>query len=342
MNMETNYDYVSFFNDFLNVIIYNRYYYFGLALVLMLVYYLEDYYFTHYFYNNHNNEQEKSNSQKYKDVIKENGKITIIGLVGNKNSGKDTIGDYLKDNYDYVKLSYAEPLKDILQIVFGLSYEQLNDPELKETIDNYWGHTPRELMQNIGTELFRNTLPTLCSNLDNNIWVKCLNRKILQLRKKGYTKFVITDARFLNECEFISLHNGVLWKINRENKSNIQDTHASEDLTNLPFNLTIDNNSSLDELYLEIDNIMYENKYDSSGESDVLDESDDSNNLDDTEKSVISNCFDNDDNNEEQEEDNFSDITDDEYDVIPTITNPLENNLEYLLLSETTDSEQEK
>ena len=49
--------------------------------------------------------------------------------------------------------------------------------EFKEKIDEYWKHIPREIFQKVGTELFINTLPHLCDNINDDIWIKSIEKK---------------------------------------------------------------------------------------------------------------------------------------------------------------------
>jgi hypothetical protein len=139
----------------------------------------------------------------------------LIGVTGRKRSGKDTIGQYLVDDYGFVRIAFADALKDACINVFGFSREQVYGDELKEQIDEYWQHTPREILQKVGTDLFRNELPRVCENISNDIWIKSVERKIQNLKKIGHNRFVITDVRFPNELEFIHRMKGRVWKVVR-------------------------------------------------------------------------------------------------------------------------------
>ena len=44
--------------------------------------------------------------------------MECIGLLGNKGSGKDTLADYLVKEKNFVKYSFAKPIKDIAKIMF--------------------------------------------------------------------------------------------------------------------------------------------------------------------------------------------------------------------------------
>jgi len=47
-----------------------------------------------------------------------NKKRIVIGLVGATGSGKDTVADYLKDEYKVQRMRFADPLKETLSIYF--------------------------------------------------------------------------------------------------------------------------------------------------------------------------------------------------------------------------------
>jgi len=178
-------------------------------------------------------------------------KPRIIGLTGRRGSGKDTVGNFLVNNYGYKRLAYADPLKEVCQCIFGFSHEQVHG-SLKEANDPYWGTTPRAIMQFVGTDLFRNQITQVIPNIHNNIWIKVLEHKVRQdLAKNPDQLFVITDIRFANELELVKQYNGVIFKIKRNKiRNESSDNHASEiEIDNLHTDHEIDNNGTIDELF---------------------------------------------------------------------------------------------
>lgn len=126
---------------------------------------------------------------------------TIIGITGRKFHGKDTLSDYLVQNHGYIKISFAQPIKEISKIMFGFNDEQLHG-DLKETIDERWNITPRQCFQFIGSELFRDNIGKILPHIGKNIWAHCLVEKIKSiLIVNPDAKFVISDLRFPNEIE---------------------------------------------------------------------------------------------------------------------------------------------
>jgi hypothetical protein len=204
--------------------------------------------------------------------------LTLIGITGRKRSGKDTSGDYLCKKYGFVRVAFADALKEACIQIFGFSHEQVYGNDLKEVVDQYWGHSPREILQKVGTELFRDRLPEICPNIHNDIWIRSVERKINNLRQQGVTRFVVTDCRFDNELDFIKeyginlaeLNMSSTWKVIRPQNTGyhsanptlsssdiINNLHSSEtSIDNFVCDLEFLNNQSIDDLYRKIDEQM--------------------------------------------------------------------------------------
>src|SRR5687767_11032990 len=129
--------------------------------------------------------------------------MSIIGVVGFLDSGKGTVGNILRDNYQFVPESFAKPLKDAASSIFGWNREMVEGAtkesrEWREKVDPYWSvvlnnpkFTPRLALQWLGTEAGRNVF-------GENLWTASCIR-----RCSGKYHYVITDARFVNEIEAI-------------------------------------------------------------------------------------------------------------------------------------------
>ncbi|NBX73270.1 MAG: hypothetical protein EBQ89_03110, partial [Alphaproteobacteria bacterium] len=140
----------------------------------------------------------------------------IIAFSGRKQSGKTICSEFLKglllsNGYSDVEIyNFADPLKeDICMNMFGLSYVQCygEDHNKNELVDAYWEDkqlTARDLMQLIGTDLFR--------KLNNNVWVNALINKI---KKSKLQVVIVSDCRFPNEIEAIKNNGGIVFRLNR-------------------------------------------------------------------------------------------------------------------------------
>lgn len=144
------------------------------------------------------------------------GNTMIISLTGLIGSGKDTVADYLVDEYGFTRDAFASTVKDMLAVVFSWDREMLEGRtkiarEQRNQVDEWWANrlnlpefTPRWAMQHIGTEVFR-------EHFHDDIWIAALENR---LRKhKGH--IVITDARYPNELAMIKRLHGMTWHVER-------------------------------------------------------------------------------------------------------------------------------
>jgi hypothetical protein len=212
----------------------------------------------------------------------------LLGLCGKIGSGKDSVANYLKTNYDFHVFSFANILKDILSVAFGwdrclLQGDTIESRKWREEIDVWWANklqiphlTPRWVLQHWGTDLIRNHF-----HLD--FWVLSLERKIHETiqqihfnKKKNISQnkhlpccIVVTDCRFPNEFELIHRLGGIIMELKREvipysisvsnvgsNSDSHSLSHISEKLHTGFANIIIDNNDTLDSLYSKIDTFI--------------------------------------------------------------------------------------
>ncbi len=179
--------------------------------------------------------------------------IDVIGLAGRKGSGKDTVGQYLVERYGYTRMSFAAPLKDSAAALFGIDaveWETLkntgrSDIILRRPDKESVRLTAREFLQRYGTEAHRDVF-------GQQFWTDQL---IAQLRPGR--KYVVTDARFENECRALREVGGRIVVIDRPG-TDADDTHASE---TLPPEAIVDvwltNDGTIEELQRAVDSYMH-------------------------------------------------------------------------------------
>lgn len=173
----------------------------------------------------------------------------IIAITGLKRSGKDTIANYLRDNYGYTIFRFAEPIKKV--IILLMEYANISKDDIenylefdKEVVIPELNASYRQLAQTLGTEWGR-------EQIDQDFWVNLLNFTI-----KDNDKVVISDLRFESEVDFIKTKKSYIIKVYRGDDE-IKDEHISEQgIDDGHINYFIDNNSSLDYLYIQADSVM--------------------------------------------------------------------------------------
>lgn len=131
-------------------------------------------------------------------------KKIVIGITGQKQSGKNTLGnEIIKRHSGFVQYAFADPVREAAKAFFGWTDEEMS--KNKETIDPFWGISPRQALQFIGTEVGRQGFGLRFSEFNkttgDTIWIKRFY-KFLE-NTKPYQHIVITDVRFLNEVNAI-------------------------------------------------------------------------------------------------------------------------------------------
>lgn len=143
--------------------------------------------------------------------------IHIIGITGKARAGKDTIADYLVENRNFVKISFAHPIKMMLCTMLGIALEDL-DYQKDQHVPGL--ATPRYMLQTLGTDWGRKMISP-------QIWIQLVKQHIEYLEKQGVPGIVISDCRFNNEAAFILGAGGEIWEVFRDVSP--VSTHESED-----------------------------------------------------------------------------------------------------------------
>jgi hypothetical protein len=197
----------------------------------------------------------------------------IIGIVGLIGAGKDTAADYFCNFHGYKRESFAGTLKDAVSTVFGWDRELIEGRTAasrawREEVDEWWaerlnmpGLTPRAVLQQWGTEVCR-------QGFHDDIWIASVENKLRTTKDN----IVISDCRFPNEIEGIRRAGGKVVRIARgqdpdwfslakihptQMKEVYPNVHASEySWVSSEFDVVVDNNGSIDDLYKELKNLV--------------------------------------------------------------------------------------
>lgn len=202
----------------------------------------------------------------------------FITLAGQKQVGKDTSAQMLKqrlllytDAPAVHVVHFADALKKACHFIFGIPLEDMETEEGKRKLTkvrwpqsdafgvhphNVWLANPtgkfmttREVLQFVGTELFRN-------QLDPDIW---LNSVFLKPWAEDDV-VIIADARFPNEVALGRKH-GLLINIQRDTGIK-NDGHVSENALAeyTDYHYVVQNNESFDDLRMHLHGILMQNQ----------------------------------------------------------------------------------
>jgi dephospho-CoA kinase len=205
-------------------------------------------------------------------------KSLVIAVSGKMQHGKDTIGTHLITKYKFKRASFANKVK---QICMGYDNstptlrKQWNEQVAGEIFPNIIdGATKLDcLMQKIHPGIWRKMTHEEChvTKPENirlqiqqfaqgcrEIFVDCWVNYVLYKCIVEGGRFVITDLRYKNEAFAIEvLNNSQIWRVQRGLNAKVGGNHISEiDLDDYPFEVVIDNNSTIEDLQIRVDKVM--------------------------------------------------------------------------------------
>ena len=171
-------------------------------------------------------------------------RVTCIGMAGYARSGKDTVAAYLVENEDYVRMSFADPIREALLALDPMISVGGYSISLRQAHKNFgWeglkeqGSDVRQLLQRLGTEVGREMF-------GEDFWVNAA----LDKAPDG-SKIVFADVRFPNEADAIKKLGGKVFRVQRDGVGPANDHISERALDDYEFDGVIDNSKSIELLY---------------------------------------------------------------------------------------------
>jgi hypothetical protein len=167
--------------------------------------------------------------------------ITIIGISGKKQAGKDTLCELLLNAADAkgTRIAFADALKEEVAKACGVTVEFINEnKEMFRPILQWWGTDFRRKLNG------------------ENYWVEKAIVKIHQAVKSGKDLIIIPDVRFRSEALTLLDLGAHVIRVSRPEQTG--DTHASEtELDNFEsFHHIILNTGTIEDLKPEVQSIL--------------------------------------------------------------------------------------
>lgn len=174
---------------------------------------------------------------------------SVYMITGQMGSGKDTAIGFLKEDVEdtgckFAHINFADAIRDVAKILFGLTDFEMQDRVAKETKLERWPfQSPREILRNLGMTL-RDLYP--------GVWINAWQAKVDAT--DGNTVVGCSDLRFPDEEDHAVAKGYEIWKITRPGFDG--DPHPSE--THIPLikaDVEIYNEGTLEEFRQLILNI---------------------------------------------------------------------------------------
>jgi len=185
-----------------------------------------------------------------------------LAVYGYARSGKDTIAEYLIENYGYVKIAFADPLRATMAAMNPIVDATVLDDgtyvpfRYSDALAKHGYEAAKDLYPEI-RRLLQTHGVAIRETLDEDAWVNAASERINNT--PGGTPIVITDARFGNEFDRLDSASFVFVRVLRDGQTN-RDQHVSEtELDKQVADYTIRNNGKdLQELHDRVASLMQE------------------------------------------------------------------------------------
>ena len=187
--------------------------------------------------------------------------MRVIGVCGKGGSGKDTVANYLVEEYQFHRVAAADAMKVDLCKYLDMDLKTLESYkniklDLNDNAGNYIGEfSIRRFLQLYGMDMRYRIADTY--------WLeRSIQDKVKELGNTRITNYiVVSDVRFEIEFDWIKDNGGdVIYVDGRTGLTENQSKHVSEQFVNTTAkdkcDMVIDNSKSLKNLYDQIEVIM--------------------------------------------------------------------------------------
>jgi len=185
---------------------------------------------------------------------------TIILINGQKRSGKDFSASILYDklsvNNTLTKMAFADPMKNIISTIFGITLEQLDEFKNKpdkfkvkiEGYPEYEGVTFRQTLTRFGTD-------GMYPEFGEDVWADLFISKVKEIESDV---IIVPDFRYISEYKgALKTGHRVVTLFIKNDKCDTTDQHRSErELDDFKFDYTIDNSDYSKKLYTYLDSFI--------------------------------------------------------------------------------------
>jgi hypothetical protein len=168
----------------------------------------------------------------------------IIGLSGYARSGKDTVAQFLVENYGYTRVAFADNIRHMLLDLnpyVGIGPSNYNHTTLSDLVAlNGWEGAKqhpevRRLLQDLGEDVWINAALSTPTQNDG---------------------LVITDVRFINEAEAIKNRGGQIWRVIRPGVTAVNSHISETQMDGYSYDRIVDNSGDFKDLSIEIASLI--------------------------------------------------------------------------------------
>ena len=160
----------------------------------------------------------------------------VVSFWGKAGSGKSQAARILVTKYGYKPISFATPIKNVMEKFLDIFGEDRNHvwSKKQQPIASLNGLTGRYLLQTFGTEWGRDLI-------DKNLWANIARKRISTALGRG-ERVVIDDLSFVNEEIMLQEFGASIVQITRDDEKDLKHTSENQNLTS---DYVLENNGNL-------------------------------------------------------------------------------------------------
>jgi hypothetical protein len=167
----------------------------------------------------------------------------LIGLTGYAQSGKDTIANILVEKFGFVRVAFADPIRDFCYEVNPMITHVGNEPVFLRTIVDRDGWDKakqlpgvRRLLQNVGV--------SARDKFGEYFWITEAMKKV-----RFDSRIVVTDVRFTNEAEWIkNYEDSHMWRVVRPGVGAVNNHVSESQMANYKVDQVFINDGGIEDL----------------------------------------------------------------------------------------------
>lgn len=169
----------------------------------------------------------------------------IIGLSGYAQSGKDTVAKALVNHHGFVRMAFADSLRDFVYKANPMVDNLAGEPKfVQEYVDNIGWDKAKQHPQ--VRRILQTTGLAAREQFGLDFWVAQVLKHI-----QPTDNVVVTDVRFLNEASALKAYDSSsqMWRVQRDGVAAVNGHVSESQLDNYNFDRVVYNNGTVDELW---------------------------------------------------------------------------------------------
>jgi len=171
----------------------------------------------------------------------------IIGLTGYAQSGKDTVAKILVENYGFIRIAFADRIRDLVFEMNPMIDNIAGEPRFLRDFITHYGWEDAKKSAHI-RRILQTTGVGARKVFGEDFWIEQGMRQV-----DGENNYVFTDVRFINEAESIKMfEDSQIWRIKRLGVEAVNSHISEHEMDGYHVDQIFTNNTTIEDLQLMV------------------------------------------------------------------------------------------